>query len=357
MRLLRQLGDVIRFAALPPEKRKITFYSEGKNYWVHLKGIVETLLESSDVPINYLSSDPADPGLQLNHPNYQTFEIGDRGIRNWIFENLQTEVMVMTMPDLAQYQIKRSRYEVHYVYVQHSLVSLHMIYRPGAFDHFDTVFCSGPHHVQEVRAIEASSGLPAKNVVEHGYGRLDAIREAASERVNPAAAEGALRIVIAPSWGPQGVIESGVGAELVAQLIEQGHHVTLRPHPQTAKLEPDCIERILRAHEACERFEYEGNVATQDSLHSSHVMVSDWSGAALDYAFGLDKPVVFIDVPRKINNPDYEQVGITPLEVSIRQEIGIVVKPSEIESIDWVRIGAGVSARTQGSACLQYRPK
>ena len=32
-------------------------------------------------------------------------------------------------------------------------------------------------------------------------------------------------------------------------------------------------------------------------------MVSDWSGAALEYSFGLKKPVIFLDLPKKVNNP------------------------------------------------------
>jgi hypothetical protein len=37
-----------------------------------------------------------------------------------------------------------------------------MAYRQGAFDWFDTVFCSGPHHVNEIRCIEEKYNLPQK---------------------------------------------------------------------------------------------------------------------------------------------------------------------------------------------------
>ena len=69
-----------------------------------------------------------------------SFKIDDGWVRNWFFENIETDVMVMTMPDINQYQVKRSRHKVHYVYTQHSLVSLHMVYRPGALDHYDSIF-------------------------------------------------------------------------------------------------------------------------------------------------------------------------------------------------------------------------
>jgi YidC/Oxa1 family membrane protein insertase len=56
-------------------------------------------------------------------------------------------------------------------------------------------------------------------------------------------------------------------------------------------------------------------------------MISDWSGSALDYAFGLNKPVLFMDVPRKVNNPNYEKIPLTPIEVSIREKIGDIAQP------------------------------
>jgi hypothetical protein len=49
----------------------------------------------------------------------------------------------------------------------------------------------------------------------------------------------------------------------------------------------------------------------------------DWSGVAMEFAFGLEKPVLFIDVPRKVNNPEYKTLRAVPLEVSYRDQIWI----------------------------------
>ena len=46
---------------------------------------------------------------------------------------------------------------------------------------------------------------------------------------------------------------------------------------------------------------------------------------SLDYALGLKKPVIFIDVPKKINDPNYTQIKLEPIEIGIRDKIGIVV--------------------------------
>ena len=326
MSFILHIQAVMRFMRLPKEQRRLTFYSEGKNYWPHLEGLVREVLATSDIPVCYISSGEGDPGLILEHPNYLTFKIDEGFVRNWLFENIETDVMVMTMPDLHQYQVKKSKHKVHYVYVQHSLVSLHMAYRKGAFDHYDTIFCAGPHHIKELRAMEKKYNLPKKNLLEHGYGRLDAIIEETKKRsktVKPT--DVPKHVLIAPSWGNEGTIESGEGEKIVDQLMKQGYQVTLRPHPQTIKFAKNKIDSILKKYDNHPLFSYDANVAGQDSLHESDIMISDWSGAALDYAFGLNKPVCFVDVPRKINNPGYKEIEIEVFEAVIRKKIGIIM--------------------------------
>lgn len=327
---LDYIMNVAEFFQLPREHRRIVFYSEGKVYWVHLEGVLKEFLNISGIPVCYITSGEDDPGLHYKHPNLRSFRTDEGWVRNWLFENIDTDVMVMTMPDLHQYQVKRSRHPVHYVHILHSLVSLHMVYRTGAFDHFDSIFCAGPHHVREIRAMEKKYNLSPKNVVEHGYGRLDAIIEAAQKRPGiPKDPSRPKHILIAPSWGKHGLIET-VGDEVVSRLLNNGFKVTLRPHPQTLKFSMDKVKAIADRHADNPLFELEMNVAGQETLHQSDVMISDWSGAALDYAFGLNKPVLFIDVPRKVNNENYHEIGIEPFEVSIRNEIGNVLHPNDI---------------------------
>tara|TARA_B100002003_G_scaffold236073_1_gene251678 strand:- start:76 stop:1218 length:1143 start_codon:yes stop_codon:yes gene_type:complete len=329
MNFIRHLMDVTAVMQLPKSYRKIVFYSEGQAYWVHLEGILTEFLSQTNTPVCYITSDQDDPGLCYEHPNLRSFKIDDGGCRNWLFKNIDTDVMVMTMPDLEKHQVKRSKHPVHYVYVQHSLVSLHMVYRKGAFDHFDTIFCAGPHQVREVRAIEKKYQLPQKGVVEHGYGRLDAIIENRKTR-EPKLPNNPKQILIAPSWGEYSLIET-VGDQVVSHLLENGFHVILRPHPQTVKLAKIQLESILRQYKNNSNFELEVNFSSQDSLHRSDLMISDWSGAALDYSFGLGKPVLFIDVPRKVNNPEYESINMEPFEIWIRNKIG---KIHSVEALD-----------------------
>ena len=326
MNFFKQIINLIQFMSLPKKQRRITFYSEGKNFWPHLEGLVKELLKISDIPICYISSQKDDPGLTLSHKNYKTFMIDEGFVRNWLFENIDTDIMVMTMPDIEHFQLKRSKHSVHYVYVQHSLVSLHAIYRKGAFDYYDTIFCSGAHHMKEIRAMEKKYNLPKKNLLAHGYGRLDAIiKEAKNRPKKNKSLNDQLHVLVAPSWGPSGIIETGLGENIIDELMINNYQVTLRPHPRTIKFAKNKIDLILKKYQGNNKFEYEKDVSGQDSFYNSDVMVSDWSGAALEYAFGLSKPVIFMDIPNKINNPDYKEIDIEPIEVSIREKIGAIV--------------------------------
>lgn len=327
---LKHLKNVIAFNQLDKSQRRLVFYSEGKNYWVHLQRTINSLLENYDVPICYVSSDKDDPGLKLQHKNYQSFTIDEGWVRNWFFENIDTDVMVMTMPDINQFQVKCSKKKVHYIYTQHSLVSLHMTYRPGAHDHYNSIFCSAPHHKTEIRALEKHYGLPKKALYEHGYEWLDSIISEAEKR--NLSTNSPKHVLLAPSWGPNSIIDL-IGSKVVDAVLNKGFKLTLRPHPQTIIFSKDKVDAIVNKNINNPLFNYEDNVAGQESLHNSDIMICDWSGAALDYAFGLNKPVVFIDVPRKINNPDYEAIGIEPFEVSIREKIGLVVDIDDVDNI------------------------
>ncbi|MBL0727928.1 hypothetical protein [Piscinibacter sp. HJYY11] len=326
---LQYLRDHLRFQGTAAERRQLVVYSEGGASWPHLGPVVEGLLARADLPFAYVSSMRDDPGVTLRHPSLTSYVIGDRKVRTLFFQSLQAEVVLMTMPDLQTFHIKRSPRVRRYVYLHHSLVSSHMAYRDGAFDHFDAVLCAGPHHVAELRAIEALKGVPAKELVPHGYGRLDTIRAAAGTDLR--SPERPL-VVVAPSWGPQGLLEQHAD-RLMEVLSILDWDVVVRPHPQTMALAPaaiDCVRRWCASHP---HLSLEANVVGNESLRRAHVMVSDWSGAAFDFALGLDRPVLFVDVPRKVNNPGYAAVGIEPIEVFGRASLGEVLAAANLAEL------------------------
>ncbi len=323
------------YEKLPASERVITFYAEDGGSWPHFEPIVDALLGAHGESICYLTSSESDPVLDAGRSGVEPFFVGEGVGRAFLFQTMETGVLVATVPQLGISVLPRSRHAeklgTQYVYVFHSMASTHMIYEPDGFDHYDTVLCVGPYMVDEIRARERLVGLPEKELVLHGYGRLDTIRAQVAGATRPPAGT-APTVLVAPSWGPTCIFET-IGVELVGALVAAGCQVIARPHPMTAKRTPRAIEALTRAYADHPDVVIDTDIAATASLLRSDLMVSDWSGAALEYAFGLERPVLFVDVERKVNNPDYEQLGITPFEVAVRERVGTVVAPTALDAI------------------------
>ena len=337
------IGNVFRarkgakaFLALPREQRKITFYSEDTHSMNHFQGIIDALTDGLGRQICYLTSDPGDPILATGNPLIKPFFIGDGSTRTILFVELVTDVLIMTMPDLDTLHIKRSKaHPVHYVYLFHSMVSAHSQYRKGAFDHFDTIFCSGPYQCDEVRETEKAYGLPEKRLVECGYHRLEALMDDVQrhrQQHGGTVVERPSRVIVAPSWGDEAILEL-CGAEIVQILLDAGYTTIVRPHPMTVKRSPDVIDRLRKQFQGHESFQLQIDIRDTSTLYESHVMISDWSGVALEYAFGCERPVIFVDMPKKNRNPEVSKIPNVPIEVSIREKIGRVVSPKALEDL------------------------
>ena len=109
--------------------------------------------------------------------------------------------------------------------------------------------------------------------------------------------------------------------------------VVLRPHPMTHKKFQKKINYLDKKFSTNSNFILEQNITDFNSFLKSDIMISDWSGAALEFAFTFGRPVIYIDVPKKIHNPDFTDIPHIPIEVSIRDKIGIIVSPSDAKSI------------------------
>jgi len=333
--LFRAWLEMRRFNALSPEDRAIVFYSEDNASWVHFESIIKELIGKYQRKICYLTSSSDDPILKRKEDKIRAFFIGGGIVRTKLFHDIQAGVMVMTMPDLENYYLKRSRkHPVHYVHVPHNLCSTHMVFRHGAYDHYDTVFCVGPFHIKELRAAEEIYHLKPKTLVKFGNVRLDSILSIAVSHagLRHDFQDCGKRLLVAPSYGNSALLEV-CGIQLVEVLVSKEYHVTVRPHPLTVLNRPDIIAELTRRFGSHPNFVLETDVASQESLHASDLMISDWSGAAQEYAFGLERPVLFIDVPRKINNPEYKKIPCEPFEVIIRSEVGVVVSPDHLDQV------------------------
>lgn len=332
--MLREIVDYRRFKRLSAQERAIVFYAEHSGYYPYFEGIIKKLTDEYGRTLCYITSDRHDPILDNSDPRIKTFYLNK--LLPFFMAFVDCKVFVMTLPDLGNFHLKRSINPVHYVYVFHGLTSTHTVLRPNALDHYDALLCAGPHHTREIRCWEKLNNLPPKMLIEAGYYPLERIYQDYQEYVRHKVSQpGKETILIAPSWGAANILES-CGEELVGLLLREGYQLIVRPHPETMKHVPHLIRRLEDEFSKKPNFILEKSIATHDSLLQADVLISDWSGISLEYAFGTERPVLFLDVPPKIYNPRYRELGIEPIELSLRPGIGIIVSPEGLNVVPQV---------------------
>ena len=78
--------------------------------------------------------------------------------------------------------------------------------------------------------------------------------------------------------------------------------------------------------------EIQTDFSSDKTVYDADILVTDWSGIAYEYSLTTLKPVLFVNTPMKVMNPDYEELGIVPMDIEIRDKIGISMDPSDIRS-------------------------
>ena len=330
----REKDDYKRFFSVA--NKHLVFYSEKSGFYKYFKDVIAYLIEKSNVVIHYVTNDPNDQVFEIAKTQKQIkpYYIGEKRLIT-LFMKMDADIVVMTCPDLDKYHLKRSyvRNDIEYIYMFHYPLSTHMVLQNGALDHYDTIFCVGDFQFDEIRAAERVYNLPEKKLISAGYGQLEQLYNEyqkldLKKREHP-------KILIAPSWQPDNILDSCLDS-LLAQLLNHGYEVVVRPHPEYVKRYKPRMDQIVHKYENCEDsgLRFELDFTSNTSIFDSDVLITDWSGTAYEFSFVTLKPAVFIDTKPKINNPEYKRLGIEPLEFVLRSEVGIRVDPEKLDGLN-----------------------
>ena len=333
----REKTDYSRFFSVGG--KHVVFYSEKSGFWKYFRDIVMRLLEWSNLTIHYVTNDPEDQVFELakTEKRIVPYYIGPKKIIPLMMK-MDADVVVMTTPDLDTFHIKRSyvRKDTEYIYTPHDPMSVHMSFREGAMDHFDTVLCAGPQQMEEIRKTEEVYGLPEKTLVPCGYCLLDDMTADWAVREKKPA-DGIKRILIAPSWNEDNILDS-CADELIRDLLKEGRKITVRPHPEYVKRYPAKLNALANRwkEQTGEQLVFETDFSSNESLYEADILITDWSGIAYEYSYTTGKPTLFINTKMKCPNPNWEKIGITPLEISLRDRIGRSLDKDQLDEAETV---------------------
>ena len=251
----------------------------------------EELNKRSNVVIHYVTNDPDDIIFEVAKQNsrIKPYYIGiKRAIP--LMMKLEADMVLMTTPDFNKMYLKRSvmKKDVEYVYVPHDTMSVHMGFREGALDEFDTIFCTGPHVEREIRATEAHYGLAEKRLVHFGYPLSDELMRASRDFKNESG-EKRKTVLIAPSWQEDNLLDSCVD-ELIEGLMCDEYKIIVRPHPEYVKRYGARMQSIVDKYaESTGGLEFQLDFSDSTAIYSSDVLITDWSGIAPEFCFEIGR--------------------------------------------------------------------
>lgn len=329
----REKEDYKKFFA--NDNVKLVFYSEQNGFYKYYSGMIDYICKHSDITIHYVTSDPNDKIFEDTRKQIQPYYISSDRYLISLFMKLECDICVMTVPDLEKYHIKRSRVkkDVEYVFVSHGMGSNALTFRKGALDWYDTIFCPGVDTFNEIRDAEELYHTPKKRLVETGYPLIDemiAKYESTEHKKNAVP-----KILIAPSWQPDNIIDL-CSEQLLDELSKCSYEIILRPHPQQVRHEPEKFDILKEKYKDLPNIEIQTDFSSNSPIMESDILITDWSDISWEFAFVTKRPVLFINTPMKIMNPEYDKIKTKPINITLRSVIGKEIEVDDVSSVNSV---------------------
>lgn len=313
--------------------KHLVFYSENTGFYKYYKGIIEYLLEHTNLTIHYITSDPEDAIFELARVKeaIQPYYISEKKLIT-LFMKMEADVVIMTMPDLENFHIKRSyvRDDIEYIFIPHSMDSLNMTMRGHCMDHYDTVFCVGPHQKEEIQKNELAYDTRRKKLIDWGYCLLDEMIEDYNN--SPKTENEQKTIMIAPSWQEGNIVDSCL-EQLLDELKEDKYNVIVRPHPQHVRHKREYMEILKDTYKEYKNITIQTDFSSNSDVFNADLLITDWSGISYEYAYATRKPVLHINTPMKVMNPEYQTIDTVPINILVRDEIGCSVDTDKLDTL------------------------
>ncbi len=329
----KEKADYKRFFSIA--NKKLVFYSESNGFYKYYKGIIEYILKNTNLTIHYITSDYNDGIFELakTEKHIKPYYIEEKKLITLMMK-MDADVVVMTMPDINNYHIKRSylRKDIEYIYIPHGIDSPNLTMRKGSMDNYDSVFVTGKYQREECEKTNKIYNLENRKIINWGYSLLDDMVSDYQKTKRKSKKE--KTVMIAPSWQKDNIIDLCLD-KILNSMKGEKYNVIVRPHPQQVRHMKDAFEKMKEKY-AGTNIEIQTDFSKTSSVFNADLLITDWSSIGYEYAFTTEKPVISIDTPMKIMNPEYKKIKVEPFNIWAREQIGEVVKVKDSKKINEV---------------------
>ena len=317
---------LININFLKKNKIKFLFYSENKSYQKYAYLLIKTLSNKYPNDVYYISSDIKD---KIEDFNVKNIFIGSGLLRQFFFLTVKVDNFFLTLTDLNNHFLKKTKNVKNYIYYFHSPVSTTKVYTNAAFDNYDTILCNGKYQIDEIQQREVLKKLPKKKLIKNGYFYFDHLINNINlnKKIDS--------ILVAPSWNynEKYFIDENF-ISIIDLLLKKDFHVIFRPHPEHFKRSKNILNKIKK-NIFNKNFIYDTNTENINSMENSKCLITDNSGIAIEYTLILKRPVLYLDEKEKLHNSELSDYNnLINFEDNIKNTFGFKFKKKDIESID-----------------------
>ncbi len=306
-------------------KPRFIFFSENESYQKYSKPIIDVLCLEYPDQVYYLSIDKND---KINDKRVKNYFISHLLI-NYFFNNLKADNMFLTLTDLGNHFLKKTKNINKYIYYFHSPISTTKGYTSKAFDNYDTILCNANFQIEEIKTRENLKKLNKKNLIPTGYFYFDSLSENISLKKNDDS------ILIAPSWNydlKNFINENFI--ELIEILLNKNNKVIFRPHPEHYKRSKKILHKIKK-NTSNENFEFDDKNENLVSMEKAKCLITDSSGIAIEYITLLKRPILYLDEFDKIHNSEFNDYSnLKTIDYKIKENFGYLFKKKDFNQIE-----------------------
>ena len=307
--------DLAVFLSYKKNEKKFSsgFFCESKFIFQYLEPYILNKLEKKKVVLICFED------IHNNKINKDyVFIFKNNFFRQLIFLTLNLKYLYSSTPDLNNTVFMKTKFSnCKYIYLQHSPVSLTMIYREKSFNNFDAVQVISNYQNNEMKEIKKRYNLKTKLIKSKYLFVESKLQDTLEKKTHD--------ILIAPSWNSN--FYKLKCHELLKNYLEI-NNITykIRPHPMSY-IKNEISKKDLQ----------ELGMPIDESTHINFnkydFFISDWSGLFIEYALIFKRKSYLINTPKKIVNKNYEKFSSTPIEISLRNILCETFEVDEIKNL------------------------
>ena len=307
-------------------KPRYLFFSEDRKYQKYAYLLIETLVKKYPQEVYYVSLDVDD---KIKNPDVKNVFIGKGMLMNVFFLIIRAQKLFLTLTDLDNHAVKKTKNVDKYIYYFHGAVSTTKVYTATAFDNYDIIFCNGDYHLDEIRKRESIKKIKKKKLIKTGYFYFDYLNDKISTETQ------AKEILIAPSWNynQKNFINENL-EEIIQSVLNKGFTVKFRPHPESFKRSMIIINSLKNKF-SNEKFILDETSENINSMENAKCIITDSSGIAIEFVLLFKKPALYFENNDKIHNIEFNDYNdLITMDQKVKQSFGYTFKKENIKDLD-----------------------